>query len=58
MKKTKRKYIKPSFTVEKLHYMTCLLQASGTPPNEIPDYDDWFGSRRFNGGWDDDWEEE
>ena len=54
----KKKYMKPSFRVVELQHRTCLLQASGTPPNEIPDYDDWFGSRRFNGGWDDDWEEE
>ena len=54
----KKKYMKPSFRVVELQHRTCLLQASGTPPNEIPDYDDWFGSRRFKGGWDDDWEEE
>ena len=21
----------------------CLLQASATPPESVPDYDDWFG---------------
>ena len=34
-------------TVVELQYRTCLLQASGTPPNEIPDYDDWLGAREF-----------
>ena len=38
----KKKYMKPSFRVVELRHKTCLLQASGTPPNEIPDYDDWM----------------
>ena len=38
----KKKYMKPSFRVVELQHRTCLLQASGTPPNEIPDYDDWM----------------
>ncbi len=57
----KKKYMKPSFRVVELQHRTCLLSGShydATPPNEIHDYDDWFGSRRFKGGWDDDWEEE
>ena len=31
-----------------------------TPPNEIPDYDDWFAARKNNGVWDeeDDCEDE
>ena len=41
-----------------LRHKTCLLQASetATPPNEIPDYDDWLGTRRSNG--EDDWDDE
>jgi hypothetical protein len=56
----KKKYMKPSFRVEELLYTTCLLQASATPPNEIPDYDDWFGARQHKDMWedDDDWVEE
>ena len=55
----KKIYEKPTMTVVELQYRTCLLQASGTPPNEIPDYDDWFGARESDGVWDDedDWEE-
>lgn len=46
-----------------LQHKTNLLVSSpydATPPNEIPDYDDWFGARRHNGVWDneDDWDEE
>ena len=54
----KKKYMKPSFRVEELLYTTCLLQASATPPNEIPDYDDWFGSRQHDGVWGENGEEE
>ncbi|WP_143010102.1 hypothetical protein [Prevotella communis] len=43
----KRAYKKPSMRVVELQHRTCLLQASGTPPNEIPDYDDWLGAREF-----------
>lgn len=53
----KKKYMKPSFREEELQHRTCLLQASGTPPNEIPDYDDWFGSRQHDGVWGDGEEE-
>ncbi len=38
----KKAYEKPSMRVVELQHRTCLLQASGTPPNEIPDYDDWM----------------
>jgi hypothetical protein len=38
----KKAYEKPSMRVVELQHRTCLLQASGTPPNEIPDYDDWI----------------
>ena len=44
-----------------LQHKTNLLVSSpydATPPNEIPDYDDWFAARRHNSVWDDDWEEE
>ncbi len=45
-----------------LQHKTNLLISSpydATPPNEIHDYDDWFGARKNNGGWDDeDWEDE
>ena len=54
----KKKYLKPSVNVVELRHKTCLLQASetATPPNEIPDYDDWLGTRRSNG--EDDWDDE
>jgi hypothetical protein len=39
----KKAYIKPSVQVIELQHRACLLQASGTPPNEIPEYDDLFG---------------
>ncbi|MCR5159670.1 MAG: hypothetical protein K6D37_11180 [Prevotella sp.] len=51
----KKAYEKPSMRVVKLHHKTCLLQVSQTPPNEIPDYDDWLGARRSNG--EDDWDD-
>ena len=40
----KKKYLKPSSRVVELHLKTCMLQASDTttPPNEIPEYDDWL----------------
>ena len=38
----KKKYIKPSMEVYEQYSKVCLLQASGTPPNGIPDYDDWL----------------
>ena len=56
----KKIYEKPSMRVVELQHRTCLLQASGTPPNEIPDYDGWMGAPEFDwvekgyqfGGWD------
>ena len=57
----KRIYQKPEMKLVLLQHKTNLLISSpydATPPNEIPDYDDWFGARRHNGGWDDDWNEE
>ena len=45
----KRAYKKPSMRVVELQHRTCLLQASGTPPNEVPDYDDWLGAPRYHG---------
>ena len=55
----KKAYKKPSMMVVELQNITCLLQASQTPPNEIPDYDDWLDSRQYNGDWEEeDWEEE
>ena len=54
----KRAYKKPSMRVVELQHRTCLLQASETPPNEIPDYDDWLGARGLNDADDwDDWDE-
>ena len=41
MKKTA--YEKPSMMTVLLQHKSNLLQASQTPPNEIPNYDDWFG---------------
>ena len=41
----KKKYMKPTQRVIVLQHRTHLLQASpvrSTPPEEIPDYDDWF----------------
>ena len=38
----KKTYEKPTMTVVELQHRACLLQASSTPPNEIPDYDDWL----------------
>jgi hypothetical protein len=38
----KKTYTKPSMQVIELQHHTCLLQTSGTPPNGIPDYDDWL----------------
>ena len=49
----KKAYEKPSMRVVELQHRTCLLQASGTPPNEVPDDDGWFGARKFEDDWDD-----
>ena len=38
--------------------MNHLLQASSTPPNEIPDYDDWLEGKRSNNLWQEEEEEE
>ena len=45
----KKRYMKPSFRVVELQHKCQLLAGSGsytdpepTPPNEIPDYDDWL----------------
>ena len=54
-------YERPSMRVVELQHRTCLLQTSQTPPNEIPDYDDWFGVKEDKGAsednnvWDDVW---
>ena len=53
-------YEKPSMMTVLLQHKSNLLQASQTPPNEIPDYDDWFGAKEDNGGgsvnlWDEEW---
>ena len=54
-------YEKPSMMIVLLQHKTSLLQASQTPPIEIPDYDDWFGTKEDKGSvgsvnlWDDEW---
>ena len=54
-------YEKPSMMIVLLQHKTSLLQASQTPPNAIPDYDDWFGTKEDKGSvgsvnlWDDEW---
>ena len=58
----KRAYEKPTCRVVVLQYKANILVGSpydATPPNEIPDYDDWFGARESDDDWDDedDWEE-
>ena len=56
----KRIYQKPEMKVVLLQHKTNLLVSSpydATPPNEIPDYDDWFGSRQHDGVWGDGEEE-
>ena len=49
----KRIYQKPEINEVLLDVTGQLLSASNTPPNEIPDYDDWFGAREFEDDWDD-----
>ncbi len=39
----KKIYEKPTMTVVELRHKTCLLQASATPPEQVPDYDDLLG---------------
>jgi hypothetical protein len=58
----KRIYQKPEINEVVLDATVQLLSGSNTrttPPEEIPDYDDWFGARESDGVWDDedDWEE-
>ena len=36
-------YEKTAMREVELQNRTCLLQASRTPPNEVPGYDDWMG---------------
>ena len=59
----KRAYEKPTCRVVVLQHKANILVGSpydATPPNEIPDYDDWMGARRNKNVWDneDDWEDE
>lgn len=55
----KKEYKYPSMEVLNVDVMNHLLQASdSTPPNEIPDYDDWLGARKFSGSWEEEEEEE
>ena len=57
MKKTA--YEKPAMMTVLLQHKTNLLQASQTPPNEIPDYDDWLGVKEEKTSdvnlWDEEW---
>lgn len=39
----KKLYEKPTMTVVELQHRACLLQASATPPEQVPDYDDLLG---------------
>jgi hypothetical protein len=48
----KRAYEKPTCRVVVLQHRTHLLQASpehSTPPEEIPEYDDWMEANMMNG---------
>ena len=59
----KRAYEKPTCRVIVLKHKTNILVGSpydATPPNEIPDYDDWFGARESDDDWDDEdvWDED
>jgi len=59
----KRIYQKPEMKVVLLQHKANILVGSpydATPPNEIPDYDDWFAARKNNSVWDDEdeWEDE
>ena len=40
----KKKYMKPAMTVVKIQQMQIICTSPGdtTPPNEIPEYDDWL----------------
>ena len=51
----KRIYQKPEINEVVLDATVQLLSGSNTrttPPEEIPDYDDWFGARQQDGIWD------
>ena len=41
----KKAYEKPSMEVTKIQqqHIICTSPYDATPPNEIPDYDDWMG---------------
>ena len=54
----KKEYKYPSIEVLNVDIMNHLLQASGTPPNEIPDYDDWLEGKRSNSLWQEEEDEE
>ena len=57
----KRAYEKPKMNEVFLDGMVQLLLGSNTrntPPEEIPDYDDWMGARKRNSVWDNEDEEE
>jgi hypothetical protein len=52
----KRAYEKPTCMVVVLQHKANILVGSpvrNTPPEEIPDYDDWLGAKEEKGGWDD-----
>ena len=57
MKKT---YICPTITVDMTQAIG-IICSSVTPPNEIPDYDDWMGVKENDGStgsdniWDEEW---
>ena len=55
----KKEYKYPSIEVLNVDVMNHLLQASSsTPPNEIPDYDDWLEGKRSNSLWQEEEDEE
>ena len=56
----KRIYQKPEINEVVLDATVQLLSGSNTPPNEIPDYDDWLGARESDDDWDDEdvWDED
>lgn len=53
----KRIYQKPEINEVLLDATVQLLSGSNTPPEEIPDYDDWFGARQHKDMWEDDEED-
>lgn len=53
----KRIYQKPEINEVLLDATVQLLSGSNTPPEEIPDYDDWFGARQNKDMWEDDEED-